>query len=159
MRSLGLLILGTSLLAGCSTGPDPGLEATKKLNSNVTELERQCLGLQEHVRRSDAENAQMREQLATLTEENASLKKRLAATTPAPSASPPVAAPPAAQPQANKVANGQDATITKTYMYLGQPRTRAWCEQMYMKFADKIVRVDGKYLDIGKLTGNADWHR
>ena len=39
--------------------------------------------------------------------------------------------------------------------WMGQPRSRAWFEQMYMKFADKIVRVDGKYLDIGKLTGNA----
>ena len=45
----------------------------------------------------------------------------------------------------------------ETYMYLGRPRDKAWFERMYKAFADKIVRVDGKYLDVGKaLVGGSE---
>jgi cell division protein FtsB len=54
------------------------------------------------------------------------------------------------QPTAEPVATPPEAPKAETYMYLGKPCPKMWFEQMYRKFADKIVRVDGKYLDVGK---------
>lgn len=35
-------------------------------------------------------------------------------------------------------------------VYKGKDRSAAWLESQYQKFADKIVAVDGKFIDIGK---------
>lgn len=48
------------------------------------------------------------------------------------------------------------APSDNTYMYLGRPRPQSWFEKTYREYHDKIVNVNGKYLDIGNLVLRAD---
>jgi outer membrane murein-binding lipoprotein Lpp len=163
MKSLGLLILVTLLLAGCATGTDPSVElkaAKEKLNSDVVRLEAQYLGVKECLRRSEAEKAQLQQQLTALQEENASLKKlRSASATPAPGefvgvglvpiplAPPPT--PPAAPPAKSSPNVVEDKKSIASISYKNQPRDEVWFERMYAEFRDKIAYVAGKYIDVG----------
>ena len=65
------------------------------------------------------------------------------------------------QSDAKAAATPPEAPKAETYMYLGKPCPKAWFEQMYRRFGDKIVRVGGKYLDVGKplvgLTDQVSW--
>lgn len=163
MKSLGLLFLVTLLLAGCAAGTDPSVElkATKeKLNSDVARLEAQYLGVKECLRRSEAEKAQLQQQLTALQEENASLKKlRSASATPAPGdvarvglvpiPSAPRPTPPAAPPANSSPKAKEDKKPIANIIYKNQPRDDAWFERMYAEFRDKIACVAGKYIDVG----------
>jgi outer membrane murein-binding lipoprotein Lpp len=163
MKSSGLLILVTLLLAGCAAGTDPSVElkaAKEKLNSDVARLEAQYLGVKECLRRSEAEKAQLQEQLTALQEENASLKKlRSASATPAPgdvarvglvpmpSAPPPT--PPAAPPANSSPKAKEDKKPIANIIYKNQPRDQVWFDRMYADFKDKIAYAGGKYIDVG----------
>jgi hypothetical protein len=77
MKLLGLFIFVILILSGCSDSTIELKNTTKKLNSTVEGLNRECLGLHEYIRQSEAENVRLKEQLVILTRENASIKNRL----------------------------------------------------------------------------------
>jgi len=43
----------------------------------------------------------------------------------------------------------------KPYMYLGKPRSRGWFERAYKDLGDKIIYLDGQYLDVGEVLAKA----
>jgi hypothetical protein len=61
------------------------------------------------------------------------------------------------QPTTAPAVTPPEASKAEIFMYRGKPRSKAWFDDAYRRFADQIVRVDGKYLDVGKaLVGGTE---
>ena len=95
------------------------------------------------VRLLEAENHLLRSQVEALKKELAAIKAQMS---PSPASS---------QPSTAQAPSPTESPKTETIMYLGKPRPKLWVDYMYKQFADKIVIVNGKYIDVGKAMAGA----
>ena len=95
------------------------------------------------VRLLEAENHLLRSQVEALKKELAAIKAQMS---PNPASS---------QPSTAQAPSPTESSKTETIMYLGKPRPKLWVDYMYKQFADKIVIVNGKYIDVGKAMAGA----
>jgi len=78
---------------------------------------------------------------------------------PVPARAPPAASEvsPQVPPKAQPVEPAKPKQDPPPILYKGKPRTASWLDAMHARFKDKVVLLDGKYVDVGKAVMLPRW--